>query len=316
MQRYIIRRVGLAVPTIFLVIFMTFAIVRLVPGDVVQMIMSERPYATQADMDAMRANLGLDQPIPIQFVHYLEGVAHGDLGSSPWTQRSVGSEIKTRLPVTLELGTYSVLIGLLVAIPVGIIAAVKQDTYVDYVARSFAILALSVPYFVTALCLVIFPVIWFGWAPPLKYIGWSDSPVRHLYFFFWPALLLGINGTGSVMRTTRTMMLEVMRQDYIRTAESKGLTASAVVLRHAMKNAMIPVITLIGLQVGFAISGTLIMEQIFNIPGMGRYFIGAIFQRDYWSVQGVVLVLAVVIVTVNLLVDLTYSAIDPRIRYQ
>jgi len=314
-QRYIIRRVVLAIPTVFLVVAFTFSIVRLVPGDVVQIMMSERPYATAADMEAMRRDLGLDRPIPAQFVSYVGDALRGDLGESPWTQRSVTSEIKGRLPITLELGVYSVLIGLLIAIPIGIVAAIRQDTMLDYVARSFAIFALSVPYFVTALALVIFPVIWFGWAPPLKYVGWNEGPVAHLYFFFWPALLLGINSTGSVMRTTRTMMLEVMRQDYIRTAESKGLTERAVVLRHAMKNAMIPVVTLIGLQVGFAISGTLIMEQIFNIPGMGRYFIGAIFSRDYWSVQGVVLVLAIVVVSVNLLVDLMYSVMDPRIRY-
>jgi peptide/nickel transport system permease protein len=300
---------------VLLVMIATFSIVRLVPGDVVEIILAENPYATEADKDRVRKVLGLDKPMPIQFVNYTADVLRGDLGYSPWTQREVRTEIKNRLPVTMELGIYSVLIGMVIAIPVGIIAAIRQDTMLDYFSRSFAILALSVPYFFTAVLLVVLPVVWFGWSPPLKFVGWSESPFGHLYFFFWPALLLGIASSGSVMRMTRTMMLEVMRQDYIRTAHSKGLTERTVVLKHAMKNAMIPVITIIGLQVGLAISGTLILETIFNMPGMGRYFIGAIFARDYWSIQGVVLVLAVVTVSVNLIVDVMYGVLDPRIRY-
>ena len=315
MQRYLARRVMLAIPTIFFVMFATFAMVRFVPGDVVQLILAENPYATEEDAEALRKQLGLDEAVPIQFARYVGKLVQGDMGESPWTGRAITSELRGRLPITLEFGLLSVVLGLFVALPVGIISAIRQDTPIDYIARSFAILSLSVPYFFTATLLVIFPVIWFGWAPPLTYAGWSEGPWDHLYYMFFPALLLGVNLSGSVMRMTRTMVLEVMRQDYIRTAYAKGLRERTVLTRHAMKNALIPVITIIGLQVGTALSGTLIIETIFNMPGVGRYFIGAIIARDYPSIQGVVLVLATVVVFVNLAVDLIYAAVDPRISY-
>lgn len=315
MQQYIGRRLLLAVPTILAVIFFTFMMVRLVPGDAADVILSEQPYATEAQKTKLRQELGLDKPIPTQFVVYLGNVLRGDLGDSPWTKRSVVSELKSRLPITLEFGILAIVIGLIVAVPIGIVSALKQDTWADYTSRSFAIFAISVPYFFTATVLVIFPVSLIGWAPPLTYVAWSEGPLNHLYYFFFPAALLGISLSGGVMRMTRTMMLEVMRQDYIRTAFAKGLTERAVVYRHAVRNAMIPVITIVGLQLGVAISGTLILETIFNMPGVGRFFIDAIFKRDYPSVQGVVLVLAFVTVGVNLVVDVLYAAIDPRIRY-
>lgn len=315
MQQYIGRRLLLAVPTILVVIFFTFMMVRLVPGDAADVILSEQPYATEAQKTALRKQLGLDKPIPTQFVVYLGNVVRGDLGDSPWTKRSVVSELKSRLPITLEFGILAIVVGLVMAVPIGIISALKQDTWADYTSRSFAIFAISVPYFFTATVLVIFPVGLIGWAPPLTYVGWSEGPIQHLYYFFFPAALLGVSLSGGVMRMTRTMMLEVMRQDYIRTAYAKGLTERAVVYRHAVRNAMIPVITIVGLQLGVAISGTLILETIFNMPGVGRFFIDAIFKRDYPSVQGVVLVLASVTVGVNLAVDVLYAAIDPRIRY-
>ena len=315
MQRYFARRVLLAVPTIFIVMFATFAMVRLVPGDVVELILAENPYATEEDAAQLREQLGLTDNIPVQFARYVGKLVQGDMGESPWTGRSITSELRSRLPITLEFGMLSVLLGLFVALPVGIISAIRQDTFIDYVSRSFAILALSVPYFFTATLLVIFPVVWWGWSPPLTYATWAEGPFDHLYYMFFPALLLGVNLSGSVLRMTRTMVLEVMRQDYIRTAYAKGLRERTVLVRHAMKNALIPVITIIGLQVGTALSGTLIIETIFNMPGVGRYFIGAILARDYPSIQGVVLVLATVVVFVNLAVDLIYAAIDPRISY-
>ena len=297
-----------------LVIFATFMIVRLVPGNIVELILAERPYATPEAKAQIEKDLGLDTPIPVQFVKYLGNVLQGDLGQSYWTSRPVTDELRTRLPVTLELGLYSILLGLMVAMPVGLLSAVRQDTIPDYVARSFAIFAISVPYFFTATLLIVFPPMW-GWAPPLIFKGWTDGPLQHLYYFFFPALLLGVALAGGVMRITRTMMLEVLRQDYIRTAWSKGLRERSVIMRHALKNAFIPVVTVIGLQVGAALGGTIILESIFNMPGIGRYLVGAIFQRDYPSVQGVVLVLAIVVVFVNLFVDVTYAFLDPRIRY-
>ena len=314
MTTYIIRRLLLAIPTILLVMFMTFMMLRLVPGSLVDTILADRPYSTAEDRAALEEQLGLDEPIPQQFAKYSWHVMRGDLGESPWTTTPVTSELRRRLPVTMEFGFIAILIGLVVSLPIGVLSAIRQDTMSDYVARSFAILALSVPYFFTATILIVFGPKW-GWTPPLIYKGWSDGPIDHLYYFLAPATLLGLALGGGVMRLTRTMVLEVMRQDYIRTAWAKGLRERSVILRHAMKNALIPVITIVGLQVGTAISGTIILETIFNMPGVGRYFVGAILQRDYPSVQGVVLVLATVIVLVNLVVDLSYAWLDPRIRY-
>ncbi|MGD9934225.1 MAG: ABC transporter permease [Dehalococcoidia bacterium] len=314
MVEYVLRRILLAIPTILLVMFMTFMLLRLVPGSLVEIMMAERPYATAEDKAELEKQLGLDEPIPTQFVKYVFNVVQGDLGISPWTTTPVTEELGRRLPVTLEFGLLAILCGLMISLPVGVTAAIRQDTIADYFGRSFAILALSIPSFFTATILIVFgPKM--GWTPPLIYKGWSDGPLEHLYYFLVPAILLGVTLAGSVMRMTRTMMLEVLRQDYIRTAWAKGLRERSVILRHAVKNAFIPVITIIGLQVGIAISGTIIIESIFNMPGVGRYFVGAILQRDYPSVQGVVLVLATVVVFVNLLIDLTYGWLDPRIRF-
>lgn len=314
MTKYILRRLLLALPTVLLVMFMTFMMLRLVPGSLVDTMMADRPYATAEDRAALERQLGLDEPIPTQFVKYVWNVARGDLGESPWTTTPVTSELRRRLPVTAEFGLIAILIGLCVSLPIGVLSAIRQDTISDYLARSFAILALSVPYFFSATIIIVFGPKW-GWTPPLIYKGWGEGPFSHLYYFLAPATLLGLSLAGGVMRLTRTMMLEVLRQDYIRTAWAKGLRERSVIFRHAMKNALIPVITIVGLQVGTAVSGTIILETIFNMPGVGRFFVGAILQRDYPSVQGVVLVLATVIVVVNLVIDLSYAWLDPRIRY-
>ena len=314
MVEYIVRRFLLAIPTILLVMFMTFMLIRLAPGHLVEIMLAERPYSTPADKVKLENELGLDEPIPTQFVKYLFNVAQGDLGESPWTATPVAEELGRRLPITIEFGLLAIICGLVISLPIGVLAAVRQDTIGDYIGRSFAILALSVPVFFTATLLVVFgPKM--GWTPPLLYKSWSDGAISHIYYLLVPAILLGLTLAGSVMRMTRTMMLEVLRQDYIRTAWSKGLRERSVITRHAVKNAFIPVITIIGLQVGVAISGTIIIESIFNMPGVGRYFVGAILQRDYPSVQGVVLVLATVVVFVNLLIDLAYGWLDPRIRF-
>ena len=315
MTQYLVRRILLAIPTILLVMFATFLIVRLVRGDIVELILAQRPYADENAREEIEKDLGLDKPVPVQFLYYVGDVARGDLGESYWTTRPVTEELRNRLPVTFELGLYSILLGLVIAIPIGVLSAIRQDSLVDYGARSFAILGLSVPYFFTATLLIVFPSRWWDWAPPLTYSSWGDAPIDHLYYFFFPALLLGFSLAGSVMRMTRTMMLEVLRQDYIRTAWAKGLRERSIVLRHCLKNAFIPVITIVGLQVGVALSGTIILESIFNMPGVGRYLVGAISERDYPSIQGVVLVLAISVVFVNIAVDLAYAVLDPRIRY-
>ena len=315
MTEYIVRRLLLGLPTLVLVLFATFLVIRMAPGDVVELILAENPYADEEDRAALEEQLGLDKPFATQFVDYSLNVLQGDLGKSPWTGAPVTEELKNRLPVTFEFGLYSILISLAIALPIGILSAIRQDTSADYIARSFAILALSIPYFFTATLLVVFPIMWFNWSPPLLYVKWSQGPVSHLWYFFWPALLLGVNLSGTVMRLTRTQMLEVLRQDYIRTAWAKGLRERSVISGHALKNALIPVVTVIGLQIPVAVGGTLILETIFNMPGIGRYFINAVFQRDYPSLQGVTLVIAVIVIVSNLVVDITYGILDPRIRY-
>lgn len=314
MTNYIARRLLLAIPTILLVMFLTFMMLRLVPGSLVDVILADRPYSTPEDRVKLEKQLGLDEPIPTQFAKYVWNVMQGDLGESPWTQTPVREELTKRLPVTAEFGTMAIIFGLLIALPVGVLSAVRQDTLADYAARTAAILALSVPYFFTATLVIVFGPK-YGWTPPLIYSGWTDGPIDHIYYFLLPAFLLGASLAGGVMRLTRTMMLEVLRQDYIRTAWAKGLRERYVITRHALKNAFIPVITVIGLQVGTALSGTIILETLFNMPGVGRYFVSAILARDYPSVQGVVLMLATVVVLVNIVVDLSYGWLDPRIRY-
>jgi peptide/nickel transport system permease protein len=243
-------------------------------------------------------------------------VVQGNLGESLWTRRPVLEEIVRRLPISAELGAMAILVALCLALPIGVLSALRQDTMQDYTARSLAILGLSVPGFWQATLVIVLPSIWFGWAPPLQFTSFSQDPWQHLSQFILPAIILGIASGASIMRLTRALMLEVLRQDYIRTAWSKGLREGRVVMRHAFKNAIIPVVTIVGIQVGQIASGTVIMETIFGLPGMGRFLVDAIYQRDYPVVQGVNLLIASIIVFVNLLVDVTYAYLDPRIRYQ
>jgi peptide/nickel transport system permease protein len=243
-------------------------------------------------------------------------VVQGNLGESLWTKRSVLEEMARRLPVSLELGALAILVALCLALPVGVLSAVRQDTLQDYTARSLAILGLSVPGFWKATLVIVLPSMWFGWAPPLQFTPFVQDPWQHLSQFILPAIILGIASGASIMRLTRALMLEVLRQDYIRTAWSKGLHERRVVLKHALKNAVIPVVTIVGIQITQIAGGTVIMETIFGLPGMGRFLVDAIYQRDYPVVQGVNLLIASTIVCVNLLVDITYAYLDPRIRYQ
>jgi peptide/nickel transport system permease protein len=302
----------LAVPTLAVIMLAVFSIIRLLPGDIVRLMVAEQNYAV--DEDALRERLGLNDPLPIQFMKWSGNVLTGDLGHSLWTRRAISTELRQRFPVTIELGLYSVLIGLVIALPIGILSAIRQDTWLDYFFRSFAIGMISIPGFWLATLLLVFPLIWWGWTPPLTYVGWSDNPADHLYYFFWPALLLGTGLSGTTMRLTRNQMLEVLRQDYVRTAHAKGLRERSVILGHALKNALIPVVTVVGLQVGFVVSGTVIIESIFGIPGVGRFYFEAINFRDYPTIQATALFIALTIVLSNLAVDLTYAVIDPRIR--
>jgi peptide/nickel transport system permease protein len=249
-------------------------------------------------------------------VSWLGQVVQGNLGESLWTKRPVLEEIGRRLPISAELGAMAILFALCVALPIGVLSAIRQDTMQDYTARSLAILGLSVPAFWQAMLIIVLPSIWFGWAPPLQFTPLAQNPWQYVSQFIIPAIILGIASGASIMRLTRALMLEVLRQDYIRTAWSKGLHERRVVTKHAFKNAIIPVITIVGIQIAQIASGTVIMETIFGFPGMGRFLVDAIYQRDYPVVQGVNLLIATIIVLVNLLVDVTYACLDPRIRYQ
>jgi peptide/nickel transport system permease protein len=314
MANYLMRRLLLAIPTLLTILVLVFGIIRVLPGDIVRLMVAEQNYAV--DEHALRQELGLADPAPIQFLKWTRNIVlHGDFGRSLWTKRPVSTEIRQRFPISAELGLYAIIIGLVIAVPVGVISAIRQDTWIDFLFRSFAIGVISIPGFWLATLLLVFPLIWWGWTPPLTYVGWSDNPIAHLKYFFWPALLLGAGLSGVIMRLTRNQMLEVLRQDYVRTAQAKGLRERSVIIRHAIRNAIIPVVTVVGLQIAGVVSGTVIFESIFSIPGIGRFYFQAILQRDYPSIQATALCIAVVVVLVNLLVDITYAMIDPRIRY-
>ncbi len=312
MTKYIVRRLILALPTLLVIMLLVFSILRFLPGDIVKLMVAEQQYAV--DEAQLRKDLGLADPWPVQFVKWSSKAVRGDFGRSLWTEQNISDELKNRFPVSAELGLYSIIIGVLIALPVGIISAIRQDSILDYVCRSVAIGFLSIPGFWLATLLLVFPLIWWGWSPPLTYVKLSENPVKHFQYFFWPALLLGLSLSGTTMRLMRNQMLEVLRQDYIRTANAKGLTESKVIIRHALRNALIPVVTVIGLQVAAVVSGTVVMESIFSIPGIGRFYFQAILFRDYPAVQATALFIALTVLLTNIIIDVTYGVIDPRIR--
>ncbi|MGH8056187.1 MAG: ABC transporter permease, partial [Candidatus Entotheonellia bacterium] len=300
--------------TLLLVSIIVFSLTRLLHGDVVVLMFEEKAYAE--DLEAMRAKLGLTRPIHLQYGIWLGQLVQGDLGESLWTKRPVLEELTRRLPISAELSALTITFALCIALPIGVLSAIRQDTLQDYAARSLAIMGLSFPGFWKATLIIVFSSIWFGWAPPLQFTPFTQNPWHHISQFLLPAFLLAIASSAGTMRLTRALMLEVLRQDYIRTAWSKGMRERRVVVKHALKNAIIPVITIIGIEIGQVASGTVIFETIFGLPGMGRFFVDAIFQRDYPVVQGVILLAASLFVGLNLLVDMTYAYLDPRIRYQ
>ena len=320
MRTYVIRRLLLFIPTLIILSMLVFFSVRLLPGDLVDIMTGETQFgfSTEEAKDRLRALMGLDVPAHIQYVRWMSGILlHGTLGQSLQRgHKPVEGKILARIPVTLELGAAALIIGLVIALPVGIYSAVRQDTLGDYAGRSVAIFGLATPNFWLALMVLIFPGIWWGWTPPLRLFDFSEDPVAHIGMFIIPGLILGTGLSAATMRMTRTMMLEVLRQDYIRTAWAKGLRERLVVVRHAMKNALIPVVTLIGLQMPILVGGSVIIETLFNLPGLGSLLIGALGNRDYPMVSGINLFFATFILFNNLLIDLLYAYLDPRIRYQ
>jgi len=324
MRAYVIRRLLLIIPTLFIVTVIIFFTVRLIPGDVIdQMIMEAGPESVgvteeeqEANREALRQKLGLDMPIHIQYGRWMGGILQGDLGKSLWTGRPVTGDIIQRFPVSLELGLIALVVALLISLPVGVYSAIRQDTWGDYVGRSIAILAISLPSFWLGTMVMVFPSVWWNWSPPVQLIPFADNPVGNLQQFIIPGAILGMVLSGTTMRMTRTMMLEVLRQDYIRTAWSKGLTERVVVMRHAVKNALIPVVTIVGLQLPVMIGGSAILEQIFCLPGMGVFLIESLNTRDYLVVSGINLFMASFVVLIVLATDLTYGFLDPRVHYR
>ncbi len=318
MGTYLLRRLLALIPTLLIASILVFSVVRLVPGNVLDLMLSENDYSasshdTRADLEKA---LGLDDPIYLQYLNWISDVVlHGDLGQSLWRSTSVNAEIAERLPVTIELGVLSLVIALVIAIPVGVYSAVRQEALGDQIGRSFSIIALAVPNFWLGIMVVILPAMWWGWSPPNTIEPFFSNPIENLKVFLIPSLILGASLSAVVMRMTRTMMLEVLRQDYIRTAWAKGLRERKVVLRHAVKNAMIPVITLVGILVPILFGGTVIIEQIFRLPGIGQLLLDSVSNRDYPIITGIFLISGVMVMLVNLLVDLCYGLLDPKVRY-
>ncbi len=317
MRDFIIRRLLLLVPIMLGVSFLTFAIFRVIPGDAAVVICGFQ--CTPETLHDIRHELGLDKPFYEQYGDWLKGVVTGDLGNSYHTKLPVTTELQRRIPVTAELTIMAMILALVLGIPPGVLSAVRPGTVADWVARFSSVVWLSVPSFYLGILIITFGATWFGWSPPNfatgTTVGFFEDPWRNLQTFFFPALVLALGIAAVIMRLTRSSMLEVMRNDYIRTAWSKGLRERAVVWRHALKNAMIPVMTIIGLQVGALIGGSVIIESVFALNGMGLYLLTAILSRDLLVVQSLVLLFAAVFVVANLMVDLGYAWLDPRIRY-
>ena len=332
MRVYIIRRLLLIIPTLFILTILVFLLVRFIPGDVIDTMVGEMMRDVgHVDREALERMLGLDVPVHVQYGRWIgvfptpdwvtgeshfKGVLQGALGKSLLGGWPVEVEILIRLPVTIELGILAIIIGLVIALPVGIYSAIRQDTVADYLGRSIAIIGLATPNFWLGIMVMLYPVIWWGWSPSMELIPFMEDPLGNLGMFIIPSLILGTAMAATTMRMTRTMMLEVLRQDYVRTAWSKGLKERVVVMRHALKNALIPIVTLIGLQLPILVGGAVIMENIFNLPGLGRLMVLALQDRDYPVVSGVNLFFGTVIMLNNLMIDLIYPYLDPRVRYR
>jgi peptide/nickel transport system permease protein len=315
MWSYIARRALQGLLVLFLVSFVVFSLVRLLPGDAILMQLDQAAAPTPENLEKARQELGLDRPFLQQYSTWISGVLRGDLGNSLTSRRPVLQELLKRISLTAHLAIMSLVIALLIALPVGVLSAVRQDTASDYIGRLFAILGLSLPDFWLATVVITFLAIWFQWIPPIGFAPLWVDPARNLSQLLLPALIIGARLAAVSMRMTRSSLLEVMRQDYIRTAWAKGLRERVVIVKHAFKNAFIPVITIVGQQFSVLLGGTVIVEFIFLQPGVGSLMLDAVVLRDYTLIQGAVMFFAVVTVVMNLLVDLSYAWLDPRIRY-
>ena len=320
MHRYLIRRLLMMIPTLFIISIIVFLMISLIPGDVIDSMM-QQGFAKRAggglDREALERALGLDVPMYVQYGRWIGDIfLHGSLGDSLRTGEPVVTTIFGKVATTVELGLMAIVISVMLALPIGIYSAIRQDTVGDYTGRSIAIIFIAVPSFWIATMIMLYPSIWWGWSPPVALIPFREDPLGNLGQFFIPSFILGMAMAGTTMRMTRTMMLEVLRQDYIRTAWSKGLKERLVVRRHALKNALIPVVTIVGAELPVLVGGAVIIEQIFALPGIGRLLLVSLSDRDYTLVSGVNLVIASGVVVANLLVDISYAYLDPRVRYR
>jgi peptide/nickel transport system permease protein len=314
MRRYVIGRLLLMIPTLVGVAILTFVIMRAVPGDIVALRYAGSPVP-QSIIDQERHLLGLDKAMWQQFTDWMGQIARLDLGQSLWTGRPVADEIAIRLPLSLELAIIATLLAVLIAIPLGVLAAVRQDSWLDYGIRVFSIGGLAMPSFWIGLLMVLFTITVFGWAPPVTFTPITADPVANLLGLILPAIAVGYRYSAVSMRMTRSTVLEVLREDYVRTARAKGVAERLVVVRHALRNALLPVITVISLEFAFLIGGLVVTEQVFNLNGIGKLLVDAVAHRDYTMIQSLVVLLASVFVLVNFLVDMVYVVLDPRIRY-
>ncbi len=312
MYQFILRRLLLSLPTLLIVSFLIFGMIRLNPDSVVAARLGEGYTPEQAEI--IKDEYGLNNPMATEYIKWLGRVVRGDWGESAYTSKSVLSEMGPKIGVTFELAFLAVVIAVCIGVPIGVYSAMRQDRWPDYVLRTFAIFGLSVPGFLIATIVLAVLAKQFGWIPPIRYKSLVDSPFENLQQLWMPAFIVSLATAAQVMRFSRTMMLDVLRQDYIRTAWSKGLRERVIIMEHALKNAMLPVITVIGLTMATLIGGTVTFEQIFTIPGLGRHLILAVAQKDFAVVQGVALFFSIAVVTVNLLVDVSYTVLDPRAK--
>ncbi len=318
MQAYLAKRVILIIPTIILLTIIVFLVLRIVPGDpAIMMLMSSdlQESYTKEDLDRVRKLIGTDKPIYVQYGKWVWNMLQVDFGTSFHDQTPVSDDLKQRIPITLELTIMAVLWASILAVPLGVISAIKQDSIGDYASRIITIAGIALPNFVVAILMIFFLVRWFGWLPPIGYENLWDKPGENLQQLLFPAIALGFSNMAFIGRVTRSAMLEVFREDYIRTARSKGLAEQVVVYRHALKNALLPVITVSGYEFGRLLAGTVIIEVIFGIPGMGRLLLDAVVRRDFPTVQAIVILMGLIVVVLNVVLDLLYAWLNPRIHY-
>ena len=317
MQQYTLKRIGLFIPTLFLMTIMVFVVMRIVPGDPAIALLEGDgggSYTAQ-DLQNLREKLGTDRNMAVQYVDWVGGIFQGDFGDSYWFKASVMSELGDRMPRTLELAVLAIVLSVIFSIPLGVISAIKPDSWLDFGARTFTIVGIAIPNFLMAVLMIIFLLTVFNWLPPLGYVELWDNPIKNMQQMIFPAIALAIYDMAFIARVTRSSMMEVLREDYMRTARAKGLSERVVLVRHGLKNAFLPILTISGWQFARLFEGAVIIETIFLIPGVGRILIEAIFHRDFPMIQAVIVVIGTGVLLINLVVDLLYGWIDPRIRY-